>query len=49
MKKTEILIKIKNELKRKEASAGEICTELLKLKRASKEALTNYLESLSEI
>ena len=41
-----LLEEIKNELKRQNATAGEICTELLKLERKSIDGLVYYLEGL---
>lgn len=46
--KKQLLQEIKKQLKLSGASAGEICTELLRLEKASIEGLTYYLDGLKQ-
>jgi hypothetical protein len=50
MKKTRkyLLIMIKEKLKNKNLSSGEMCTELLKLEKMSLNGLSFYLSQLEE-
>lgn len=46
--KKQLLQEIKEQLKNSGASAGEICTELLRLEKASAEGLRYYLDGLKQ-